>query len=193
MHLQELYFSVDIEANGPIPGEFSMTALGACGVGRPQDAFYAELKPLHDRFEPRALQVGGLTMEHLREKGEEPAAAMRRFVEWVRAAAGPDHRPVLVAFNATFDWMFLHWYLVKFTGSSPFGISGLDMKAYFMGLTGCSWGDTRKSEVRRRFPSSTPHTHNALDDAREQAEIFSGMLAAQSDRRNAPDREGSPG
>ena len=34
MPRSEIYFSVDIEANGPIPGEFSMTSLGACVVGR---------------------------------------------------------------------------------------------------------------------------------------------------------------
>jgi DNA polymerase III epsilon subunit-like protein len=179
MTMQEMYFSVDIEANGPIPGEFSMTALGACVVGRPETAFYAELRPLHDRFDPKALAVGGLTMEHLREKGEEPVEALRRFDAWVRGTAGNERRPVFVAFNATFDWMFLHWYLVRFLGSSPFGISGLDMKAYFMGLTGGTWGSTRKAGVLRMFPAGLPHTHNALDDAREQAEIFSKMLAAR--------------
>ncbi len=94
----EIYISIDIEANGPIPGEFSMTALGACVVGRPEESYHAELRPLHDRFEPRALAVGGLTMEHLREKGEDPAEALRRFSAWVKSAAG-GHRPVFVAFN----------------------------------------------------------------------------------------------
>ena len=182
MTMPEMYFSVDIEANGPIPGEYSMTALGACVVGRQETAFYAELKPLHERFDPKALAVGGLTMEHLREKGEEPAEALRRFDAWVRGAAGKDRRPVFVAFNATFDWMFLHWYLVKFLGSSPFGISGLDMKAYFMGMAGVDWDSTAKRHVRKRFPASLPHTHNALDDAREQAQIFEGMLRAQRQR-----------
>jgi ribonuclease T len=181
--MPEIYFSVDIEANGPIPGEYSMTALGACVVGRPETSFYAELKPLHDRFDPKALAVGGLTMEHLREKGEEPGEALRRFVAWVRGVAGNDHRPVFVAFNATFDWMFLHWYLVKFIGSSPFGISGLDMKAYFMGLTGGTWGSTRKAEVSRIFPADLPHTHNAIDDAREQAQIFEKMLRHPARRK----------
>ncbi len=181
MKRDEVYISVDIEANGPIPGEYSMTAVGACVVGRPDVSFYAELQPLHDRFDPQALAVGGLTMEHLRASGEEPAAAMRRFSEWVKAAAGPG-RPVFVAFNATFDWMFLHWYLVKFAGSSPFGISGLDVKAYYMGMTGCRWGSTRKAEVAKAFPADLPHTHNALDDAREQAGIFAKMLAAREPR-----------
>jgi ribonuclease T len=183
MSMPEMYFSVDIEANGPIPGEYSMTALGACVVGRPEEAFYAELKPLHDRFDPKALAIGGLSMDRLRETGEEPSAAMRRFVDWVRDVAGQDHRPVLVAFNATFDWMFVHWYLIKHVGWSPFGISGLDMKAFYMGMTGEPWSATRKKDVTGQFPSSLPHTHNALDDAREQAEIFQKMLGARLQAR----------
>ncbi len=180
MSRPEIYISIDVEANGPIPGEFSMTALGACVVGRPDETFYVELKPLHDRFDPKALEVGGLGMEHLRANGADPADAMPRFAEWVRGIAGHEGRPVMVAFNATFDWMFLHWYLVKFAGWDPFGISGLDMKAYFMGMTGARWGATRKTDVLRLFPAGLPHTHNALDDAREQAEIFARMLAART-------------
>ena len=178
MRRSELYFSVDIEANGPIPGEFSMTSLGACVIGRPDATFYCELKPLHDRFEPKALSVSGLSMEHLREKGEEPGPALERFSAWVKRTAGAD-RPVFVAFNAPFDWMFLHWYLIKFTGSDPFGISGVDIKAYYMGLSGASWHDTVKSAIQKRFPSGRPHTHHALDDALEQAEIFARMLEAR--------------
>jgi ribonuclease T len=33
MNEREIYFSVDIEASGPIPGEYSMLSLGACLVG----------------------------------------------------------------------------------------------------------------------------------------------------------------
>ncbi len=180
MTLPELFISVDIEANGPTPGEYSMVSLGACLVGRPEESFYVELKPLNDRFDRKALSVSGLTMEHLREMGEEPAAATARFVRWVEEKAGATHRPVFVAFNATFDWMFVHWYLIRFVGKSPFGVSGLDIKAYFMGMDGCAWGDTRKSDVRRRFPPRQAHTHHALEDAREQAEIFAQMLAGRS-------------
>ncbi len=179
MILPELFISVDIEANGPIPGEYSMVSLGACLVAHPEESFYVELKPLHERFDRKALSVSGFTMDHLRDKGEDPAAAMARFARWIEERAAKTHRPVFVAFNATFDWMFVHWYLIRFAGTNPFGVSGLDIKAYFMGMDACAWGDTRKSDVRRRFPPRQAHTHHALDDAREQAEIFAQMLAAR--------------
>ena len=35
-----------------------------------------------------------------------------------------------------------------------------------------SWADTSKRNLEPRFLSDLPHSHNALDDAREQAEVF---------------------
>lgn len=173
---KEVFISVDIEASGPIPGEYSLLSIGACMVGNPDQSFYAELKPINDNFTARALEVSGFSMDALKVTGEEPQSAMERFERWVRQVAG-ENRPVFVAFNATFDWSFTHWYLIKFLGRDPFGISGLDIKAYYMGRHRTTWGKTVKKEVRRKYPPRFSHTHHALDDAREQADLFAQMLA----------------
>ena len=97
---------------------------------------------------------------------------MRDLAAWL-GEASPGRRPVFVAFNATFDWMFVNWYFHRFLGKNPFGISGLDIKAYYMGALGKrAWADTTKGGMETRFLSAAPHTHHALDDAREQAEVF---------------------
>ena len=171
----EIFISVDIEASGPIPGEFSLLSIGACVVGQTSQTFYSELKPLNQNFIPRAMEVNGLSLEKLKLAGEEPGRAMARFEQWVQKVSQTS-RPVFVGFNATFDWSFIHWYFIKFLGRSPFGISGLDIKAYFMGRHQTSWRETNKKSVRTLYPSQTHHTHNALDDAKEQAEIFEKML-----------------
>lgn len=170
----ELYISVDIEAAGPIPGEFSLLSLGACVVGQPRQTFYTELKPINNKFIVQALEVNRLSMAELKIKGEKPAEAMARFEKWILKVS-EENRPVFVAFNATFDWSFTHWYFIKFLGRDPFGISGLDIKAYFMGKHGVTWSETVKKKVRLLYTSKTRHTHNALDDAIEQAEIFKKM------------------
>lgn len=172
----EVYISVDIEASGPIPAEFNMLSLGACVVGKTNQSFYAEIKPLNGNFIERAMEVNGLSLTELQTSGEEPAQAVGRFAQWVAEICGEENRPVFVAFNATFDWSFCHWYFMKFLGRDPFGISGLDMKAYFMGMKHCFWSGTVKKKVRALYPATTAHTHNALDDAREQAEIFEKMM-----------------
>lgn len=172
---QEKYISVDVETSGPIPGEFSILSVGACVVGETYKTFYVELKPLNDNFTKKAIEVSKLSIEELKEKGIEPREAVRRFKKWIEKVSG-EARPVFVGFNATFDWMFTHWYFMKFLGEDPFGISGLDIKSYYMGMKNCNWSDTIKKKVQSEFPSKGRHTHIALDDAIEQAEIFEQML-----------------
>ncbi len=171
----EVYISVDVETAGPIPGEYSMLSLGACVVGQTTQTFYVELKPFNENYTKEALEVGRFSLKKLKIEGEEPAHAMERLENWIKDVS-EQSRPVFVAFNATFDWSFTHWYFIKFLGRDPFGISGLDIKAYFMGARKSSWGDTVKKKISILYPSKTTHTHNALDDAKEQAEIFEQML-----------------
>lgn len=173
----EAYISVDVEAAGPVPGTYSMLALGACLVEAQDQAFYAEFRPISDRFVPEAMRVSGFSLDQLRATGREAAQAMQEFRDWVAQVAG-HRRPVFVGFNASFDWSFVNWYFHTFVGESPFGIGGIDIKSYYMGLTGCAWGETSSSRLPPDFQPRQRQTHHALDDARAQAEIFAKLLAA---------------
>jgi len=172
----EGYISVDIEAAGPIPGEFSMLSVGACFVYNLSNTFYAELKPINKNFHPEALKVAGFSLEELEQTGEMPDIAMRNFESWIKKSKG---RPVFVGFNATFDWQFINYYFVRFLGRNPFGISGLDIKAYYMGKFGKNWAETSKSKIPNFLKSGRQHTHNALDDAMEQAELFRNIITVR--------------
>lgn len=172
MPKQDIFISMDVEADGPIPADYSMSSFGAVLVDDLTTTFYAELKPITMKFDPQAAAVSGLSRDKLITHGIEPAVAMHDFDNWVRTVAS-GRKPVFVAFNATFDWQFINWYFHHFVGSNPFGISGLDIKAYYMGLMRKkSWADTAKRNIPKVFMSSLPHTHNALDDAKEQADMF---------------------
>jgi ribonuclease T len=174
---EEVYISVDIEAAGPVPGEYSMLSIGASVVGKPETSFYAELKPINGNVVPEALSVSGLDMAKLAKDGQEPRAAMETLRDWVQdVAAG--RKPVFVGFNASFDWSFVNWYFHKYLGDNPFGFSALDIKAYYMGLSGSKWGETTSSQIPREFQPNQVPTHNALADARAQAEMFAKLLKA---------------
>jgi hypothetical protein len=182
------YVSVDIEADGPIPGPYSMLSLGAAVAGT-QDAggftaadperqtFYRELRPITEEFVPQALGVSGLDRERLCRDGAEPAVALAEFTGWVReVSAGA--QPVMCGYPASYDWTFLYWYLIRFTGSSPFGHSGcLDMKTLYATKAGVPLRAVAKGTMPRHLLSRRRHTHHALDDAIEQAELLANLMA----------------
>lgn len=138
------------------------------------EGFYAELRPISDKYDPDALRVARLDRSKLEIEGEPPDKAMDRAATWVRQTAGADANPVAVAYPLGFDWLFLYWYLVSFAASgSPFGFSSaLDMKTIYQQKANVMVGDAGRDDLPPDLRSSRQHTHNALDDAREQAEIF---------------------
>lgn len=182
MSHSETYISVDVETAGPNPGSYSLLSIGACLVADPTRAFYVELQPVNDNALPRALEVSGLTLEHLAEHGLPPAEAMVQFDTWVLRETPSGHRPVFVAFNAPFDWMFVCDYFHRFLGRNPFGHSALDIKAFYMGLSGVQWHETSMTYIAARYLDGHPLTHNALHDAQDQAKIMRKILAERDAR-----------
>jgi ribonuclease T len=179
---KERFISVDIEASGPIPGEYSMLALGACEVANLASTFYVELKPINQNFVPAALAVSSLNLDVLAAEGQDPAAAMGSFRDWLRGILAPDESAVFVGFNASFDWSFVNWYFYHLLGENPFGFAPLDVKSYYMGLIGCGWEETKSSRIRQEFQPGKPGDHNALADAQAQAEMFERMRASGAER-----------
>lgn len=172
--VREVYISVDIEAAGPVPSIFSMLSLGAVVVDDPKKTFYVELKSVNQKFVPDAMRVVGRTLQDFAKSGRDPKEAMTAFRAWL-ASVAKAAKPVFVGFNATFDWAFVNFYFHQYLGENPFGFGGIDIKSYYMGMTGCAWEDTRSSRIRSELKGPSPHTHNALDDAVEQAEMFKRM------------------
>src|SRR5260370_15158264 len=175
---KERFISIDIETSGPIPGDSSMLSLGACVVGGKNDGFYTEIKPLNDNAAPEALKVSCLDLAQLAQSGERPEDTRTKLRDWVKKASG-SAKPVFVGFNAGFDGSFVNWSFIHFLGENPFGFAPLDVKAYYMGLVGCSWEDTKSSRILPEFQPAKPGDHNALADARAQAEMFEKMRAAE--------------
>ncbi len=160
------YFMVDIESDGPIPGDYSMICFGAVLVDPALDrTFYGQLKPICDQWIPDALAVSGFTREQVLAF-DEPKAVMERFAEWVNA--NTEGRPMFIADNNGFDWQFINWYFHHFVGRNPFGFSSSNLNSLYKGLV----KDTFKSFKHLR---KTRHTHDPVDDARGNAEALLAM------------------
>ncbi len=186
----DAFFSVDIESDGPVPGPYSMLSFALVAAGRFDGARYfrperfddvleIELKPISERFDPEALAVSGLSRERLLREGREPAEAMREAACWVRDRA-EGATPVLVAYPLGFDWSFLAHYFAMFGGPSPFGHSrGFDLKTAVALTAGVPIGGAGRASLPESLRASRPHTHRAVDDAIEQAEILAKLFAVR--------------
>lgn len=174
--MAEILISVDIEASGPIPGEYSMLALGACVVGAPEQSFYVELKPLHGGFQEEALAVAGFDLAQLERDGTAPERAMADFEAWIQAVTPSGAVPVCVAYPISFDWMFVAYYFHRFLGRNPFGIAGLDVKSFYAGMMGSPYISSGKADMDPRFSDDEPLSHHAREDAIAQAALFQRLL-----------------
>jgi hypothetical protein len=110
-----------------------------------------------------------------RQNLQAPQEAMKAYLGWLKALPG---KPVFVGYPATFDFLFIYWYLIRFTGESPFSFSALDIKSYAMAVLGTDYRDSVKRNMPKAWFDELPHTHKALDDALGQGALFCNMLAA---------------
>lgn len=174
--LDEFFISVDVETCGPNPGDYAMLSIGACTLDEPMEKFYIELKPNKLKYKPEALEVGGLSLEKLKESGVPVKKALLQFEGWVNSVTPKNMQPVFAAFNAPFDWMFVNDYFHRYLGRNPFGHKALDMKALYMGIYHSSWEETSYHRIRNSLGINVPLTHHALDDAMQQANLLKVLL-----------------
>ena len=176
----EIYISTDVETDGPIPGVNSMLSLGSAAYlpGKTLiDTFSANLETLPGAAaDPKTMawwETQPEAWNACREDPQPPETAMKNFLAWVKQLPG---RPVFVGYPAAFDFMFVCWYLNRFTGKNPFSHSALDIKTYAMAMLKKDYRDTVKRNMPRWWFDDLPHTHKALDDALEQGALFCNML-----------------
>lgn len=171
------YICADVETAGPIPGQYALLSIGACTLEHPRRTFYIELQPDKDLTDPQAMAVHHLDMHVLARDGLNPRAALLSFAAWVSSVVPAGQSPVFVAFNAPFDWMFIHDYFMRYLGENPFGHSALDIKAFYMGASRKPWSKTSGKYLHKLYNHNKALTHNALQDAIDQAVIFENLLA----------------
>lgn len=160
------YIMVDIESDGPIPGDFSMVSFGAVIVSEALDkTFYGKLKPVSPNWIPDVLAVSGHSREETLEF-DDPKKVMMAFEVWIMENS--IGHPVFISDNNGFDWMFICWYFHHFTGRNPFGYSSQNLGSLYKGIVG---------DVGLNFKHlrDTKHTHHPIDDARGNAEALLKM------------------
>ena len=154
---------VDIESDGPIPGDYSMICFGAVIVEPSlQKRFYGQLSPISERWIPEALAVSGFEREETLAF-PDPRETMQAFANWLKE--NTIGRPIFISDNNGFDWQFINWYFHHFIGINPFGHSSMNLGSLYKGVV---------KDVFQNFKHlrKTPHTHDPVDDALGNAQAL---------------------
>lgn len=177
----EIFVSTDVETDGPIPGIYSMLSFASAAYLPDKQllgTFSANLETLPGAIShPKTMDWWNTqpdAWEACRTNLEKPEIAMQRYLEWLKSLPG---LPVFVAYPAAFDFLFVYWYLIRFTGESPFSHSAVDIKTYAMAMLKKPYRESTKKNMPARWFDNLPHTHLALDDAIEQGALFCNILA----------------
>jgi hypothetical protein len=118
--------------------------------------------------------------EASRRNPRPPEEVTAEYLAWLHSLPG---KPVFVGWPAAWDFMWVYWYLVRFTGHRPFGETALDIRSYAMGMRRSEFWKTARSYLPRRWFDDLPHTHIALDDALEQGALFCNMVSENAGRQ----------
>lgn len=178
---QEIYVSTDVEADGPIPGVNSMLSFGSAAYLADKTllgTFTANLEVLPGAVADQRTMAWWKehqeAWQDARTNCQPPDQVMRAYLAWLKGLPGS---PVFVGYPAAYDFLFVYWYLMRFTGESPFSHSALDIKTLAMALLKTDYRKGTKKNMPKKWFDSLPHTHRALDDAIEQGALFCNMLA----------------
>lgn len=159
-----MFIFVDVETDGPIPGDYSMVEIGAVAFdkeGKFDNTFYGQLRPLSGaKWDEGALFSFGRTRAET--LAFEPAQlTINKFNKWVKQF----ERPMFISDNAGFDWMFVCWYMWHFVNENPFGFSSTSLTSFYKGITKDMFASFK--HLRK-----TKHDHNPVNDAMGNAEAF---------------------
>ena len=81
-HSKTVYFCIDIEASGPVPGLYNMVSIGGVVVRLNQDKhqlgdeFYYEVKPDFPGFKEEAMSIHGISRNHLETYGDDSQSVL---------------------------------------------------------------------------------------------------------------------
>jgi hypothetical protein len=190
----EIYVSVDIEADGPIPGVNSMLNLGMAafrlGSDEPIDTLEVNIARLPNaQQDPDTMAFWAKNPEawgYVTRDPLDPYEAMQKVCAWAEALPG---KPVMVVYP-TYDFMFVRWYLVRFCGADRarvFGFQALDIKTLAMSAMGSTFKGVSKRAMSKAHPEwftgQPPHDHTGLADAIGQGMLFVRIMRTLEERR----------
>jgi len=207
--MKNTYISLDIETTGERVGIDSILSIGACVIGRREDQFYTELKPLHlfehlPRYQIEAIKVGcsGLrclkaydpdnkfnpmstrfdpdaVLKEMEKRGQPYIGAMCDLASWVNKVSR-DTAPVMVTDIQPYDGAFVMMY---YSVASLKSTNPFGYKG--KSLTEWYQGILRDPSANLRqlgIKDTRSPPHNALEDALFQAKLAEAIFELMGEK-----------
>lgn len=176
------YCFLDIEVDGPDPGQHSMLSFGCVAYDEAEreiGSFAHNLLPLPGAGRSAQTMRFWATQPEawafVNTDQVEPAAAMADFIAWTAGLPAPR---VLCCHPVIFDAVWLDWYLRRFVDqrvlqgpfdvASPFAGAGIDVGTYARAAAHLPYDGTYPATLT----AGINHSHRPLDDARGHAALF---------------------
>lgn len=178
------YFSVDVETTGLVPGFHDVLSIGAVEIDS-GDEFHVVLYPyghpalnwdektISDFWDKNPLAKERLTRLFHEQcvEGKSTVDKLQEFVEWVNKFNGNKY---FVAWPASFDYPMVQYVLEYWKIPNPFNYRTVDIKSWLAGAFDVEIGADR-SELPEWVWEEPEFPHDALEDARAQANVFRNL------------------
>ncbi|MCK9529503.1 MAG: exonuclease [Gammaproteobacteria bacterium] len=186
MNYEEIYLSLDIEADGRVPGISSMLSFGLAAYDMDKNYLgsfernldllpNAKPHPETEKFWEDNQEAYDITRINM----VKPYDAMMDCSKWINDIRQTfKGKPTVVGYPATFDYMFYNWYMCAFLGNNAMGFGALDVKSYAMAMLKKTFRNTTKRAMPREWFDAFPHTHVAIEDSLEQGALTINMIRA---------------
>lgn len=178
----EVYISVDIEADGPIPGDNSLLSIGAVAfdhLGDELSSFSVNLRKnfmaTPDYSTTQWWKENKEAYKATRKDTIFPRIGMKKFVNWVNNF--DPKTPVFVGYPANWDWMWIQWYCAHYVADLPFKYGTFDIKTLMCVLSNNGFVQSNIKNAKIEWTKDIKFAgHVALDDARAQGILFFRLM-----------------
>lgn len=177
------YFSIDCEFSGLNHLKHDLVSIGIIEVIEDNGifkldrsrTFYLELKPLHKEFDPQSMEINGLNFANLYRYGSEPQEACRQILKFLDL--NDDDIAVFIGYCNTLDKIYVDQLFLYANIENPFHYETIEISSLAIGKLNLKWGFSESElEKKLNIEPMGDEKHNALEDAKHQAEEFCKIM-----------------
>lgn len=179
---KSVLLSVDIEADGHIPGKNSMLSMGCVALtldkvclGQFSRNFETLPNATTNSEVMKFWDKNQFAYEETRKNTVSPEEGMKSFDSWM--SNFKNYKLFLGSWPVAYDFMWVYWYYCYyFNKKPPFGHSGFDSKTAASLMLNLDYRNVGKRNTKKWLDNNTKHNHIALTDALDAGAQIINMI-----------------